>query len=50
MNDAPKKPAAGLANPDDVDEDVASDHASATYVFNAFTDEETSALTYTFSV
>ena len=45
MNDVPKKPVAGLADPDDVDEDT-----SSTYKFDAFTDEETSALTYTFSV
>ena len=45
VNDVPKKPAAGLADPDDVDEDT-----SSTYKFDAFTDEETSALTYTFSV
>ena len=45
VNDVPKKPVAGLADPDDVDEDT-----SSTYKFDAFTDEETSALTYTFSV
>ena len=45
VNDVPKKPVAGLADPDDVDEDT-----SSTYKFDAFTDEETSPLTYTFSV
>ena len=49
VNDAPKAPAAGLAN-QEVDEDVKSDHKTATYQVPAFTDEETSALTYTFSV
>ena len=45
VNDVPKKPVAGLADPDDVDEDT-----SSTYKFDAFTDEETSPLTYTFEV
>ena len=49
VNDVPEAPAVALAK-QEVDEDVASDHASATYAFDAFTDEETSALTYTFSV
>ena len=39
VNDAQSAPAAGLAD-QTVDEDVASDHASATYVVPAFTDEE----------
>ena len=38
VNDAPKKPAAGLADPDDVLEDT-----SPTYVVSAFTDEEDDA-------
>ena len=45
VNDAPKAPTAGLAQ--EVDEDV---DPGATYVFPAFTDEEASTLTYTFSV
>ena len=45
VNDAPAAPTSGLADPDDVLEDT-----SPTYVFDAFTDEETSTLTYTFSV
>ena len=49
VNDVPEAPAVALAK-QEVDEDVASDHASATYEFDAFTDEETSPLTYTFSV
>ena len=49
VNDAPKAPTAALAR-QEVDEDVASDHATATYRVPAFTDEETSTLTYTFSV
>ena len=42
VNDAPQAPPAGLGK-HVVDEDVASDHASATYVVPAFTDEEDDA-------
>ena len=46
VNDAPKAPTAALAK-QEVDEDV---DPGATYRVPAFTDEETSTLTYTFSV
>ena len=39
VNDAPKKPAAGLPDKT-VDEDVKPDHATATYRVLPFTDEE----------
>ena len=44
VNDAPKKPAAGLADQKVVEE------ATVTYRVLEFTDEETSTLTYTFEV
>ena len=45
VNDVPEAPPAGLAEPDDVEEDKDS-----TYVFDAFKDEETSTLTYSYTV